>query len=253
MSGDILSNRRKPSIGPSVAAPTHELTIGGVTPFTTIDFPGRLAAVLYTQGCQWRCRYCHNSHLWPFHADSAIPFSKVLHFLENRKGLLEGVVFCGGEPTAHADLPEAIHMVKEMGFQMALHTTGMYPERLEEILPLCDWVGFDVKAPFDEYEKITRVSGSGTRARESVRRLLKSGVDHEIRTTFHPALLSEEQILEMARELNAMGIRQYVIQAFQPKGCLEKELQNIPLSEEIISDGLKSSLSRLFQDFRVRT
>ena len=253
MNADILSSRARSTFEkPCAAEPTPDLPLGGITPFTTIDFPGRLAAVLYTQGCAWRCRYCHNSHLWQFNSDSIISFHKVLHFLENRKGLLDGVVFCGGEPTAHEGLPAAIQTVKEMGFQVALHTTGMYPGRLRKVLQACDWVGMDIKAPFLSYQKITQTEQSGTKPLESVGVVLESGIEYEFRTTVHPALLSEENILEIARELCDRGAKYFALQAFHPKGCLDETLKNTAVPTELISNNLKNELSSMFESFQIR-
>ncbi len=258
MSGCTLSSRQRSDAGaeklPNAINPPIDLPIGGVTPFTTIDFPGRMAAVLYTQGCEWRCRYCHNSHLWPFQPQKAgVPFAKVLEFLETRKGLLDGVVFCGGEPTAHEGLVPAMRAVKTLGFEIALHTTGMYPDRLEAALVLCDWVGMDIKAPFGEYEAVTGVAGSGAGPRASLKRLLQSGVDHEVRTTVHPDLLSEDRILEIAEDLQAMGVRRYVLQTFRPDGCLDKKLKEPLMPDRTISKKLRADLERIFPDFRVRS
>lgn len=230
----------------------NKLPIGGITPFTSIDYPGHLAAVLYTPGCAWRCRYCHNSHLWALSEEAIIPMSRVFSFLENRKGLLDGVVFCGGEPTAHEGLADAMSQVKEMGFKVALHTTGMYPERFREALEFCDWVGMDIKAPFALYEKVTQKENSGAGAKESVGILLESGVEHEFRTTVHPALLSENEIMEMARELNALGVKNYVLQAFKSTNCLDEELRSVPVPEKFVSDALNQSLSGLFSHFQIR-
>ena len=248
----LLNQERRRSQNSLAAAPIPELTLGGVTPFTTIDFPGRLAAVLYTQGCAWRCRYCHNSHLWAFQTNGTVPFKKAIQFLENRRGLLDGVVFCGGEPTAHEKLPEAMRFVREMGFQVALHTTGMYPEQLRKALRFCDWVGMDIKAPFRLYDKVTQKEKSGIESRKSIGVVLESGVDHEFRTTVHPALLSEEDISEIARDLSAMGVSNYVLQSFQPKGCSDKTLKSGPPTENLISQGLKNTLASLFSNFKIR-
>ncbi|MBI2095240.1 MAG: anaerobic ribonucleoside-triphosphate reductase activating protein [Candidatus Omnitrophica bacterium] len=227
--------------------------VGGLTPFTTVDFPGRLAAVLYTQGCAWRCRYCHNAHLWPFEpAASAVPWEKVLDFLDTRKGFLDGVVFCGGEPTAHAGLGRAMGAVKAMGFEVALHTTGMYPERLEAVIPLCDWVGMDVKSPFDRYEAITGVARSGENPQKSARLILQSGVAYEFRTTAHPDLLSESDLLEIGAALSRMGARHFALQAFHAEGCVDDSLKRsarpgVPLSAET-----RSALASLFSTFTIR-
>ncbi len=162
-------------------------------------------------------------------------------------------MFCGGEPTAHEGLAKAMRAVKAMGFEIALHTTGMYPDRLREVLALCDWVGMDIKAPFGEYEKITRLAGSGIGPKESLEDLLKSGIDHELRTTYHPGLLSEDQILGIAGDLKAMGARRYVLQAFRPDGCSEKNLKGHIMPTELISKKLYADLTGLFEDFRIRS
>lgn len=251
MSENTLSSQR--SVADTLPAECSEWPLGGITPFTTIDFPGRLAAVLYTQGCDWRCRYCHNSHLWPFRSDGALSFKKAVQFLEDRRGLLDGVVFSGGEPTAHEGLAQAMRFVKNMGYAVGLHTTGMRPERLKEVIASCDWVGMDVKAPFEGYEKITKVPQSGSAPRESARFLAQSGVAYEFRTTVHPDLLSEEEIWELAQGLAAMGATHYAIQTFHPKGCLDQELKSKPTSPRIISESLESRLQKLFPSFTVRS
>ncbi len=142
----------------------NRLRIGGITPLTSIDFPGRLAAVLYCQGCPWRCGYCHNPELLDATTPAAVPWPEVLAFLKSRQGLLDGVVFSGGEPTLQAALPAALAQVRALGFQTALHTGGMYPERLQALLPLLDWVGLDIKGPLHAYDAITRTPGSGAKA-----------------------------------------------------------------------------------------
>jgi len=128
------------------------LEIGGLLPFTTIDYPGKLAAVIFCQGCPWRCGYCHNQHLIPAMSGAAVHWPEIVALLRNRCGLLDAVVFSGGEPTMQAGLPGAISAVRVMGFKVGLHTAGPYPDRLGECLPHLDWVGMDLKAPFDEYE-----------------------------------------------------------------------------------------------------
>jgi pyruvate formate lyase activating enzyme len=160
--------------------------VGGLAPLTTIDFPGRLAAVVFFQGCPWRCVYCHNPHLIPANAPPALAWEDALAFLERRRGLLDGVVFSGGEPTLQAALPEAMREVRALGFQVALHTAGMYPERLAAVLPLVDWVGLDIKAPRAAYPRITGAPCAGDAVFESLSLILAAGVEHELRCTWPP-------------------------------------------------------------------
>lgn len=181
------------------------LAVGGLLPFTTIDYPGCLAAVLFCQGCPWHCVYCHNRHLIPKNSGSAIPWSTVIDLLERRLGLLDAVVFSGGEPTLQTALPEALGVVQAMGFKTGLHTGGPYPKRLQRCLPLLDWVGMDLKAPFDEYERITGIAGSGAAARESAILLRQSGVQHQFRTTLAPFLCEGRRIEAMQEMVEEWG------------------------------------------------
>jgi len=141
-----------------------------------------------------------------------------------RRGLLDAVVFSGGEPTAHAALGEAMRAVRERGFAIGLHTGGAYPRRLAEVLPLVDWIGFDAKAPSERYAAVTGVAGSDAAARESLRLVLGSGVAHEIRTTVHPSLVPDDALLRLADELAALGVRHWVLQPFRPTGCVDEAL-----------------------------
>lgn len=228
------------------------LRIGGLTPLSTTDWPGMLAAVVFCQGCPWRCGYCHNPDLIPARGDGEIPWEEVLAFLHRRQGLLDGVVFSGGEPTSQAGLADAIRDVRALGFKIGLHTGGMYGKRLAEVLPLVDWVGMDVKAPFADYMLTTGVEGSGARAREGLQQLIASGVDHEIRTTVHPGLLPDSDLVDLGRELAARGVRRYVIQAFRSQGCGNESLCHSATRERPLHE-VGGALGGLFEDFLVRS
>jgi pyruvate formate lyase activating enzyme len=205
-----------------------DIRIGGLARLSSCDWPGELVATIFCQGCPWTCGYCHNPHLIPAQGTSEIAWQEVLAFLETRRGLLDGVVFSGGEPTLQSTLPEAIRAVHAMGFRTALHTAGPYPGRLAAVLPLLDWVGFDVKAPVAEYARVTGVEGSGDKAMVSLRHLLDSGVAHQIRTTVHPALLDAAALERLRRELTALGIQDHKIQAFRATGCIDSDLLSHP-------------------------
>ena len=201
------------------AAAIATLRVGGLTPLTSIDFPGRLAAVVYAQGCPWRCGYCHNPELLDAAAPTALDWPQVLAFLDKRRGLLDGVVFSGGEPTLQTALPAALAEVRAMGFETGLHTGGMYPERLSALLPLLDWVGLDIKGPLPHYDAITGAPGSGDKAWESLRRLLASGVAYECRTTWHAGLFSAAELLALADDLAALGVTHWALQACRAPGA----------------------------------
>lgn len=196
--------------------PEAELVVGGLTPFTTIDFPGRLAAVVFCQGCPWRCGYCHNTHLLPPDCGEQ-PWPEVLAWLESRRGLLDGVVFSGGEPLLQRGLVEALGAVRALGFATGLHTAGIYPERLAAALPLLDWVGFDIKGPFEDYRRITG-GGSGEAAARSLSLLQEAGIAHEIRCTVNTHLLDADDISRMARQMAERNVTQLILQVCRREG-----------------------------------
>jgi len=172
--------------------------------------------VVYCQGCPWRCGYCHNPHLLPRRAAGGIAWSEVLDFLSRRRGLLDAVVFSGGEPTAQPGLARAMREARALGYRIGLHSAGIYPRRFAEVLPLADWVGFDAKAPFDAaYARITGVRGSGEAALASARALLESGVDCEFRTTWHAGFLSPGELERLSCTLADLGVRRYALQEFR--------------------------------------
>ncbi|SMF09392.1 pyruvate formate lyase activating enzyme [Alteromonadaceae bacterium Bs31] len=189
-----------------------ELIIGGIAPLTSIDYPGELAAVVFTQGCPWRCVYCHNSELQRPRSESTICWERVLDFLQGRIGLLDAVVFSGGEPTAQAALIEAVQQVKGMGFKIGLHSAGIYPRRLARVLPYVDWLGLDVKGPAHVYETITGVSGSGLAAWQSAKLVVNSLSHYQIRITAHDHWLSQQHVEETQRELATLGATNITVQ-----------------------------------------
>lgn len=203
------------------------LKVGGVTAFTATDYPGQLAAVVFVQGCPWRCAYCHNPHLQERPAVGALHWPRVLDTLRRRVGLIDGVVFSGGEPTMDPALAGAMAEVKALGFKVGLHTACIYPARLAAVLPLVDWVGFDIKAPFERYARITGVEDSGAQARACAEAIVASGVDYECRTTIHPSLLREDEVLELADTLAGIGVENYALQMFRPQGCSDSALNAV--------------------------
>lgn len=169
------------------------LRVGGLTPLSASDYPDKLAAVVFCQGCAWRCTYCHNAHLLSRRSDRQIEWGKITSFLERRRGLLDAVVFSGGEPTLQAALPAAMREVKALGYLVGLHTAGIVPRRLKAVLPLVDWVSMDVKASWDGHAAVTRVPRSGERARESYALIRSSGVACEFHTVDGKATRNQGQ------------------------------------------------------------
>lgn len=228
-----------------------DLAVGGIAPLTSVDFPGRLAAVIFLQGCSWDCGYCHNPHLIPVRAGTSGGWDRVRELLLRRQGLLDGVVFSGGEPTQQDALAGALREVRSLSFQTGLHTSGAFPARLRGVLPLLDWVGLDVKTAFDDYAGITGSPSSGKKARESAVILLESGIDCEFRTTVHPLLHSPQSLLRLAEDLRALGARHWRLQGFRPEGCADATLKS-SCSSALPDPALEKRLREMFETFDVR-
>ena len=148
-------------------------------------------------------------------------------------------------------LENAMRDVKALGFKVGLHTACIYPQRLKEVLPLIDWVGFDIKAVFTDYRAITGVVGSGDPARACLDAIVKSGVAHECRTTIHPALLPDAALLELAAMLAKKGVTNYVLQQFSKEGCTSAHLLNAALHGYPAAATL-AQLATLFPRFAFR-
>ncbi len=232
------------------ARPEDSIVVGGLTPLTTIDFPGELAAVIFCQGCPWRCGYCHNPHLLPRRSRDPVAWETVVDFLKQRRGLLDAVVFSGGEPTLQRGLRPALDQIRALGFKTGLHTAGPYPDRLSAVLPALDWVALDIKAPLADYDRLTGVSGSGDRAWESARRVIASGIEHEIRTTVHPELLPPPALQRLVRQLKALGAARYRLQRCVPENSLDPTLRNAGQPAEIVF--ATDAIGEQFEDFAVR-
>jgi len=173
------------------------MKIGGLIKFTLIDYPGRVAAVVFTQGCNFRCRYCHNPELvYPHLLQEPMPQEEVLSFLRHRQGTLEGVVVTGGEPTLQPDLLDFLTQVKSLGYFVKLDTNGARPDVLQEAIEkkLVDYIAMDLKAPLEKYALITGVSCDIATLQRSMQLIKDSGLAYEFRTTYDKEVLTDKDI-----------------------------------------------------------
>ncbi|WP_374583393.1 anaerobic ribonucleoside-triphosphate reductase activating protein [Pseudoduganella sp.] len=227
------------------------LKVGGYARFTSTDYPGELAAVVFVQGCPWRCGYCHNPHLQPRASEGLMPWQDVRTFLASRAGLLDAVVFSGGEPTLDPALEDAMREVKALGFKIGLHTAGIYPERLRSVLPLLDWVGLDIKTSFDAYDELTGVPGSAVAAQAAASLILASGVPYEFRTTVHPSLTTPAHLTALTRQIAGMGCTSYALQDFRSTGCRTQDVLNLG-HPAALDDALVAQVKARFPQFILR-
>lgn len=228
------------------------MNIGGFIPTSTIDFPGRLAAVIFTQGCPWRCHYCHNPKLALGQLESPHEWSGIKEMLERRKTLLDGVVISGGEPLIQKDLVGVTKEIKEIGYEVGLHTGGAMVHKFKEVLPYLDWVGYDIKTEQLAYESITQVAGSGDNAFVSLQNLLDSGVDYEVRTTVHWSLMTRDELLTLSETMANMGVKKYVVQIARDGESLSKELLAHNGSISDFDSGPLGEIKSMFEEFSVR-
>ena len=141
-----------------------------------------------------------------------------LDWLGTRKGLLDSVVISGGEPTVQPSLAAALDQVAALGFGVGLHSSGACPRGLKGALSRVQWLGLDVKAPLNAYDRVTGSRGSGIPALESLQEALASGVELEVRTTFHPDILSLEELNALSKELRALKVQNWVVQMARLNG-----------------------------------
>ena len=231
------------------------MIIGGLEKMTLIDYPGQLAAIVFTKGCNFRCHFCYNPLLvWPDRETDEKKYEKTYSpisedefflFLESRKGRLDGVVITGGEPTMHHDLPEFIKKIRAWGYKIKLDTNGTNPEALIGLLKenLLDYIAMDLKAPYDKYENVTGVKINCQNLEKSVKIIIESGLPHEFRTTVVPGLLELSDFDKMGAAIS--GADAWYLQKFKSDTELvDRDLEkHAPFSdkemEEMASVGKK--------------
>ncbi|NPA58714.1 MAG: anaerobic ribonucleoside-triphosphate reductase activating protein [Aquificae bacterium] len=200
------------------------MKIAGIQKFSMIDYPGKMSAVVFVQGCNFRCPYCHNRELvLPAYFQKTMEEEEVFNFLAERKGKLQGVVITGGEPTIFPDLPDFLKRIKKMGFYTKLDTNGSNPEMLKTLIErkLVDFVAMDVKAPIEKYSQIAGVEVDREKIIKSIKLIIQSGIEHEFRTTLVKGILQYSDLLKIVNLIK--GAKRYAIQNFHPAETLVDE------------------------------
>lgn len=210
------------------------MTIEGLQKLTLLDYPGHTACTLFLGGCNFRCGYCHNYQLVLPPRVSLMEEEEFLSYINKRKGLLDGVCITGGEPLIHRDLKDLLKKIKGAGLAVKLDTNGMFPERLGELLDegLLDYVAMDVKNTPERYPETVRCKGLDFSAiEESVRLLMKSGIDYEFRTTVVEGLHTEKEIAEIARSLK--GAKHWFLQQYRPSSPVPDDSLQQPSNQKM--------------------
>lgn len=225
----------------------REVQIGGLVSFTTIDYPGKLAAVIFMVGCPLRCAYCSNPHLLPVH-DGEYDQEKVFEWLLSRVGKLEAVVFSGGEALMQGEaLIEYMKRVKELGFNIGLHTNGFYPDMLKKASDIIDWIGLDYKATRNKYPELVGQNIAHDHMIRSLDTWLATGKDFEVRITCDPRFITKLDLMEIAKDLHNRGVKNFAVQKYIPHfednehGTTPKER-----SQFFDDDNLRNNINSLF-------
>lgn len=198
---------------------------GGFQRSTLIDYPGKIAAMVYTIGCNFRCPYCHNPELVDETVEKTFSEQDILSFLEKRKNMLDGIVITGGEPTMHADLPGFMKKVKDLGFLVKLDSNGTHPDVLARAIEenLVDYIAMDIKSPLSKYSQTVARPVDVHAIRKSIDIIMSAPVEYEFRTTVIKALLSPADIIEIGQEVR--GAQKFFLQKFVPTKLLNPQFR----------------------------
>lgn len=227
------------------------MNISGFTKLTLIDYPKKTACIVFTQGCNYNCGFCHNSGLIKCQKQNMIDEEEIFSYLDKRKKLIEGVVISGGEPTIQKGLIPFIKKIKEKGFFVKLDTNGSNPEVLKKILDenLVDYIAMDIKNIFDEYNSIVNMKLVNiNKIKESISLIKNSNIDHEFRTTIMKNYHNVDKITQICEFLGKE--QKYFLQNFEDcDSVLDKNL--ISFTNEMLSN-IQNTLKEKFPNVVVR-
>lgn len=231
------------------------MVIGGLEKFTLIDYPGKIACTVFLANCNFRCPWCYSSELVlpeKIREQPKISTKEFFKFLESKKGLLEGVVICGGEPCLNRDLPKFAKKIKKMGYSVKLDTNGSWPEMLKKLIDekLIDYVAMDVKLPKEKYEKMIGGRINVKKIERSISLLKEGRVDYEFRTTVVPGVHKKEDILKIVNWIS--GAKKYYLQNFRPEKTIDSKFEKVkPYSEEYLLE-IQKAIAPFFEVCQIR-
>jgi pyruvate formate lyase activating enzyme len=241
------------------------MRIGGLQKLTLIDYPGKLACTVFLIGCPFRCPWCYSSELVlpeKIKKQPQISQKEFFEFLQEKRGLLEAVVVCGGEPTINKNLSSFIKKIKKLGYLVKLDTNGSNPEMLKKLMAekLIDYVAMDVKAPlaqflifnfqFSKYEETTGVKVNLENIRKSIEIIKNSGIDYEFRTTIVPTIHTKEDIIQIAKEISPA--KRYYLQNFRPEKTLDPKFEKTrPYPQKYLLE-IQKAIAPFFENCQIR-
>jgi len=213
------------------------MKIAGLQKLTLLDYPGKVACIIFTPGCDFRCPFCHNASLVTRLDESQwIPMEQVITFLKKRRGILDGVCITGGEPLLQAGIEDFLSEVKGLGYQIKLDTNGSHPEKLKHMISqgLVDYVAMDVKNSFEKYEETIGIqfeTSMHDRIQSSIQVLVNGTIDFEFRTTIVDELHDADDFIKIGEM--CIGARRFYIQKFEDSGDLVASGLHAPTNEKM--------------------
>lgn len=218
------------------------MQIAGLQKTTLVDYPGKVAATIFTRGCNFRCSYCHNPELvLPHQFALLIGENEIWAFLEQRRGKIEGVCITGGEPTLHPDLEQFIQRIKNLGFLIKLDSNGTNPDRLKRLIEggNIDYIAMDIKGPPEHYRAITKAKVAGDLHKliqQSIDYIMNSGIDYEFRTTVAHPLLDLPDFIGVGTMIR--GARRYYLQNYVTSKQVDPDAKLTPFTDAELADAL---------------
>lgn len=231
------------------------MIFGGLQKLTLIDYPGKIAATVFTSGCSFRCPWCYSPELVlpeKIKKQPKISEKEFFKFLKEKKRLLEGIVICGGEPTIHKDLPNFIKKIKKLGYLVKLDTNGSNPEVLKKLIDqkLVDYVAMDIKAPKEKYKKVTGNRVNIKDIENSIEILKENKIDFEFRTTVTPNFHKKEDIIKIAHWISPT--KKYYLQNFRPEKTIDPKFEKVkPYPQEYLLE-IQRAISPFFEICQIR-
>lgn len=228
------------------------MEFGGIEKLTLVDYPGKVACMVYTIGCNFRCPYCHNPELVDETVEARVTEHDFFCFLNARRDMLDGVVITGGEPTMHDDLPRVMREIKNRGFLVKLDSNGTRPQMLREAIEgrLVDYIAMDIKSPLKAYGTVVARPVNTEAIEESIKLLINSNVDYEFRTTIVKGMLSRQDLGQMGKEIR--GAKRYVLQKFVSTKILNPQFRNKVSYSDDEMKGFQEMLTPYVKECQIR-
>ncbi|MCD6149265.1 anaerobic ribonucleoside-triphosphate reductase activating protein [bacterium] len=232
------------------------MKIAAYQKLTLIDYPGKLAATVFTVGCNFRCPFCHNPELvissqFTVHNDDEME-KEFFDFLKKRRGILEGLCITGGEPTVQPDIINFIEKIKKLRYLVKLDTNGARPDVLKKIIDgkIADFISMDIKSSRENYDKLAGVKVDMDRINLSVDLIRNSRIDYEFRTTAVPGMHTEDDFKKIADWLK--GAKKYCLQEYRDIKILDPKLKKVTKGKSLDLKKIKKKIEKSFGEVEVR-